>query len=286
MKNIDEITAYAPNANVKRILKEQFPESIESICIYNAGLKKGGQIYKIFSFTCESILKYRYPHYGSIEYEVMYPNSPRQNAYYCGKDVVYNFPTIIDYALKNHCYIQCQPRRFKPTPPPLQFCVSTLHGRLCLERNSIASQYWQNLWSDCDRKCFYGNNFVRPKLKYLLELNYYRKGLWKKPLFMSEKLSLSATAQAEKMVRSKRLLPNSKKDETELAFYAPDVYGIYIPRIILENLFEKNSISKKVSSHKKTFSILFDGNHKYIGMGFAKRGNGAYICIKLSKSLE
>uniref|UniRef100_A0A0K0FIX0 SCP domain-containing protein n=1 Tax=Strongyloides venezuelensis TaxID=75913 RepID=A0A0K0FIX0_STRVS len=271
---------------VNIILKEKFSEGIESICIYHAGLKKEKKVFKIFSFTCESILKYRFPHYGSIEFDVMYPNSVRQNAYYCGNDVEYSFMRIIDYALKNHCYIKFRPRYFRPTPPPLHFCISTLHGRLCLMRTSLASEYWRRLWSDCDRKCFYGHNFVHPRLKYLLEFNHYRKGLWKKSLVLSGKLGLSATARAEKMAREKKLLSISKKSGTELVFYAPDVYGIYLPRIILEYLFDKNINSRKVSSHKKILAVLLDGDQEHIGFGFAKSGNGVYICIQLSKSLR
>lgn len=155
---------------VNFMLKEKFPEGVENICIYNAGYRQGRRIVKNYNENCKSVLRYVYPHYSDIEYNVMYPHSYRQNVYYCGGNVTYNFQTILDYALKNHCYIKFIPRGIKPTPPPLRICIHTLSGRKCQIKDPSISGYWRKIWSDCNIECFFSAEYTIARKKVSLFL--------------------------------------------------------------------------------------------------------------------
>uniref|UniRef100_A0A0K0FIW8 SCP domain-containing protein n=1 Tax=Strongyloides venezuelensis TaxID=75913 RepID=A0A0K0FIW8_STRVS len=269
---------------VNFMLKEKFPEGIENICIYNLGYKQGRRVIKNYNETCESVLRYVYPHYSHIEYNVMYPRSYRQNVYTCGIDVTYKLQSILDYALKKNCFIRLIQRGIKPTPPPLNICVSTLNGRKCQLTNPNMSGYWRKIWSDCNIDCFFSMNYGIARIKYLTEINYYRKTLKKEPLHLNQKLSVLATKRAESIAVGKWFTPDLRKDHHDMIGFASNGYAVYLLKILFDNAYNMKHILKLQSQKNKDFMLLMSSSFRYVGFGFSKKSNNVYVCIKVSKN--
>uniref|UniRef100_A0A0N5B5R7 SCP domain-containing protein n=1 Tax=Strongyloides papillosus TaxID=174720 RepID=A0A0N5B5R7_STREA len=269
---------------VNFMLKEKFPEGAENICIYNVGYRQGRKIIKNYNENCKSVLRYIYPHYSDIEYNVTYPHSYRKDVYTCGSDVAYKFQAILDYAVKKNCFIRLKQRGIKPTPPPLIICVYTLNGKKCQLKDPSISGYWKRIWSDCNIDCYFSLNYAIARIKYLMEINYYRKTLRKEPLLLSKKLNILATRRVESIALGKWFTPDLRKDYHDMVAYASNGYAIYLLKILFDNAYNNKHISKRQSLKNKDFMLLMSSSFKYVGFGFSKISDNVYVCIKVSKN--
>uniref|UniRef100_A0A0K0FIX1 CAP domain-containing protein n=1 Tax=Strongyloides venezuelensis TaxID=75913 RepID=A0A0K0FIX1_STRVS len=271
---------------VKSILKEKFIESIEEVCIYNAGRKDKNKIIKIISPSCQSILSYVYQHYTSNGFNILYPKSYRKDEFYCGYRLFYDFESALDYALKTRDYITFYPHSGSPITPLRDFCILTTRGRKCQMKDSPLPKYWKKIWSNCNSDCYFFKNFFITKKIYLNEINSYRKLFKSLPLNSNTKLSNLAQKCANSMAKLKRLKCGKRRNICDITAYAPNANGMYLIKLLFEDSYYVKRNTNKVLPKNNEMGRLLSSTQKFIGIGMTKKNSGVFICLKYSLILS
>uniref|UniRef100_A0A0N5B1P7 SCP domain-containing protein n=1 Tax=Strongyloides papillosus TaxID=174720 RepID=A0A0N5B1P7_STREA len=267
---------------IDRILFDNPRKNPPEMCVYNVGFIRGHTLKKTYSKSCDSILSILNSNTRPISYTVKSYNPKHIITYTCKRRHFTNFDKALEYALMMQLYIKFIPSSFKPVPPQKQFCIETKYRKICYMRNPITLALWKSIWQNCNGGCYYKSNFRNARKHYYDEINLYRSFVGCSPVRLYEKLNVMAQTRAEVMAKKNNIMADSNKDYDEVVAFAKFGYGIYLIKMIFDNVFFEKPDFHRLSPSQTDFQRLFSCKQRLIGFGLVKNGFGAYISIKFT----
>uniref|UniRef100_A0A0N5BS77 SCP domain-containing protein n=1 Tax=Strongyloides papillosus TaxID=174720 RepID=A0A0N5BS77_STREA len=265
---------------ISTILLDKKIKKPEDAYLYNVGFKKGYKVTKTYAKTCECLASFLDPKFKSTTCDVKHSNS-RRNVYICNRQLFNSFDVAIEYALRYKCRIKFDPPHCKPSVPPKNICIITLFGVRCLMKNPATQSIWNRVWSTCHGNCFFHSNFAFTINHYLKELNQYRQLIGSPPLALNKKLNYIAKYCAEKLVKENTLISERSSRYNEFIAFAKEGYGLYLMRILFDDVYFSNSGFKRRSTKDRNdFVRLLDRKLRIVGIGLSRYDYGTYVCIK------
>ncbi|CEF66576.2 CAP domain-containing protein [Strongyloides ratti] len=241
-------------------IKSNHPEVNKTLLLFQLKGISANQKFKHFTNKYQKLKGTKLEDYILKKDDVVLEKYSHRNKilYVCNKNTFQSYKQLLQYVKELQLYSTFQiPERLLGT-------------------NLLSNKIWHKVWDGCNYQCFSQREFDLMKLKFLLELNLYRRLSSLTQLIMNRKLS--DLAQKSSVMLSKlKLITLSAIKNSELH----DSMSIGTSPLLFKRWFDKSKSNEnsKISRLTNKYSILLQKKWSMIGIGVTKKENKLYIVV-------